>query len=54
MCQLEIEISNETGLLKSIKSNKREKINEKNVINQINILIKKQNQLKEYFEDSIV
>ncbi len=50
--QLNIEISNERGLLKATSSDRREKLNENNSINQINLIIKKQNQLKEYFEDS--
>jgi len=52
--QLNLEISNQTGLLKSISSNKQIKINSINSIDKINLIIKKQNELKEYFEDSTV
>jgi hypothetical protein len=50
--QLNIGILSQTGLLKSTLSNKREKINEKYFLDETNFLIKKQNELKEFFEDS--
>jgi len=50
--QLNISISNQTGLLKATSSDKREKNNEKNSIDQMNLIIKKQNQLKQEFQDS--
>jgi len=52
--QLNFDISNQTGLLKSTSSNKQIKINSINSIDKINLIIKKQNELKEYFEDSTV
>jgi len=50
--ELNIEILNEKVLLKATSSDRREKINENNSMNEISLIIKKQNQLKEYFEDS--
>ena len=50
--QLNIGILSQTGLLKLKLSNKSEKINEKSFVDETNFIIKKQNELKEFFEDS--
>jgi hypothetical protein len=50
--QLNIGILSQTGLLKLALSNKSENINEKYFVDETNFIIKKQNELKEVFEDS--
>ncbi|CAF0896794.1 unnamed protein product [Adineta steineri] len=46
-------ILTQTGLLKSSNLNKKQKINGKSFIDKTNLILKKQNELKEYFEESI-
>ena len=52
--QLNIGILSQTSLLKLKLSNKSGKINQKYFIDETNFIIKKQNGLKEFFEDSIL